>query len=199
MSYIELDERQRGLTRSQTINSVVIAIVAVGLLFLGYLMRNSAISASTLFEDEASGVRALIPAGWLINQESPEAILTAEDPGATPFKTFLSIRLLPVGAEATPRNVVDTLTLQRSSSLSTYRVLSLEPLLLGEDQALEMTYAYVQADNNPFLSTVPLVVQGRDVVVLRSGQAVIITYREERSRFDANEYLFENFLATVEF
>jgi hypothetical protein len=199
MSYLELDERQRGLTRSQTLNSVFVAAAAVGMMFLGLLSRNSALSATILFEDEESGIRASIPAGWLINQEDASVILTAQDPGATPFKTFLSIRLLPVGEEATPRNVVDTLTLQRSSTLSTYRVLSLDPFVLGEDEALEMNYAYVQADRNPFLNTVPLVVQGRDVVVIRGGQAVVITYREERSRFEANAYLFDNFLATLEF
>ena len=107
--------------------------------------------------------------------------------------------LVPVGAEATPRNVVDTLTLQRAGRLSTYRVLSIEPSTLGESEALEMTYAYVQTDVNPFLSTVPVVVQGRDVVVIRGSQAVVVTYREERSRFDENEIIFDNFLDTLEF
>jgi hypothetical protein len=45
---------------------------------------------------------------------------------------------------------------------------------------------------------VPLVIQGVDVVVLRPGEAVIITYREERTVFDTNLYRFENLLASVE-
>jgi len=61
-----------------------------------------------------------------------------------------------------------------------------------------MIYAYTQDERNPFQATVPLVVQGVDVVVLRRGQAVIITYREERSAFEEHLYRFENLLRTVE-
>jgi hypothetical protein len=61
-----------------------------------------------------------------------------------------------------------------------------------------MEYVYTQDERNPFQATVSLVVQGVDVVVLRRGQAVVITYREERSAFDDNLYRFENLLQTVE-
>ena len=43
-----------------------------------------------------------------------------------------------------------------------------------------------------------MIVEGVDVVVLRRGQAVIITYREESSAFEQNLYRFENLLQTVE-
>ena len=62
-----------------------------------------------------------------------------------------------------------------------------------------MNYAFVQAESNPFLNAVPIVVQGRDVVVIRGNQAIVITYHEERSRFEENEFLFENFLDTLDF
>ena len=194
-----LDEQQRGLTRSQTINSLFVVLVALMLMGLGILLRNSAQAATSLFVDEQSGVRAFLPVNWLITTDNSNFIVQAEDAGATPFKTLLRVALLPVGDEATPRNVVDTLTLQRAGRLSTYRVLSIQPTTVGDDEALEMEYAFVQTDNNPFLNAVPIVVQGRDVVVIREGQAVVITYREERGRFTENEELFDIFLATLEF
>lgn len=199
MTYIEIDEAQRGITRSQTINSVSIVVAAVVMMGLGLLMRNSAVSATTAFLDEQSGIRARLPQNWLLTTDNPEFVLQAEDPNAVPFKTVLRVSLIAVGAEATPRNVVDTLTLQRAGRLSTYRVLSLAPLTLGEDEALEINYAYVQTENNPFLNTVPIVVQGRDVVVIRGTQAIVITYLEERSRFEENEFLFDAFLDTLEY
>lgn len=199
MSYFELDEQQRGLSRSQILNSATIALVAVIMLGLGWLMRNSALSATVVFADDLSGIRAQIPQNWLITTDDPAFVLKAEDAGAIPFKTILSVSVLPVGAEATPRNVVDTLTLQRAGQLASYRVLSIEPLALGEDPAIEMNYAYVQTEPNPFLNAVPLVVQGRDVVVIRQNQAIIITYREERGKFDLNEARFDNFLANLDY
>jgi hypothetical protein len=199
MSYLQLDEQQRGLTRSQIVNSVVIAVTAVFLMGLGVLMRDAATAATVPYENEQSGIRARIPANWLVTTNEGDIVVQAEDPQAIPFKTLLRVSLVAVGEEATPRNVVDSLTLQRAGRLSTYRVLSIEPLILGEDEALQMDYAFVQADNNPFLSAVPQVIQGRDVVVIRGNQAIVITYLEERSRFAEHEILFDNFLESLEF
>jgi len=199
MTYIELDEAQIGLSRAQTLNSIFVVVAALLLMGLGLLMRNAAAVATLPFLDETSGIRAQIPAGWLITTDDPSFVVQAENPSAVPFKTLLRVSLVPVGAEATPRNVVDVLTLQRAGRLSTYRVLSIGQSTLGEDEAIEMEYAYVRAEANPFLNTVPLVIQGRDVVVIRGTQAVVITYQEERSRFSQNEALFDAFLDTLQF
>jgi hypothetical protein len=174
-------------------------MVAVILMGLGVLMRDSATATTQPYQNEQSGIRARIPANWLLTTNEGDIVVQAEDPQAIPFKTLLRVSLVAVGGEATPRNVVDSLTLGRAGRLSTYRVLSIEPLTLGEDEALQMDYAFVQADNNPFLSAVPLVVQGRDVVVIRGNQAIVITYLEERSRFAEHEILFDNFLDSLEF
>jgi hypothetical protein len=198
-NYIELDEQQRGLTRSQTLNSLGVVILALGMLFLGLLMRNSALNARAAFVDQQSGIRVQIPANWLISSNQAEFVVQAEDPGARPFKTLLRVSLIPVGAEATPRNVIDTLTLQRAGRLSTYRILSITPSTIGDSPAIEMDYAYVQADTNPFISVIPIVVRGRDVVVIEDGQAIIVTYREAETRFAENVIYFEAFLASLEF
>jgi hypothetical protein len=84
-NYIELDEQQRGLTRSQTLNSLGVVILALGMLFLGLLMRNSALNARAAFVDQQSGIRVQIPANWLISSNQAEFVVQAEDPGARPF------------------------------------------------------------------------------------------------------------------
>lgn len=194
-----LDERQQGLSRAQLLNSFTVLAAAAAMMLVGLLLRNSALSATVPFVDERSGIRARIPANWLVTTDNPEYIMQAEDPGATPFKTTLRISVLPVGEEAAPRNVVDTLTLQRAGRLSTYRVLSTQIITFGESEALELNYTYVQAENNPFLSAVSVVVRGRDVVVIRGLQAIVMTYLEESSRFEQHEFIFDQFLDTLEF
>lgn len=194
-----LDEGQRGLNRAQLMNSFVIVGAAAVMLLIGVLMRNSAFAASVPFVDDQSGIRAQIPANWLVTTDNPEYIMQAEDAGAIPFKTTLRIAVLPVGEEAAPRNVIDNLTLQRAGRLSTYRVLSIETVQFGEEEALELNYTYVQSENNPFLSSVAAVVRGRDVVVIEGLQAVVITYLEESGRFEEHEFIFERFLDTLEF
>ena len=104
-----------------------------------------------------------------------------------------------VGTDASPRNVVDLIDVQGPARLPTYRVLSTETTNLGESEAIQITYVYVETEENPFLESIPIVVQGIDLVVIRKNQAIIFTYRDAQQNFEKNRFYFDNFLATVEF
>jgi hypothetical protein len=186
------------LTFTQRWNSYLAIVLAGAFLILGITLRNSALNATQTFENLEAGVRAQLPSGWLVDTGSSEYVFRAQDPNALPFKTTLQVSVLTVGPDATPNLVLDLLTLDRAPRFPTYHEISRADETLRGDPAKRMIYAYTQDEPNPFQATVPLVVQGADVVVLRRGQAVIITYREERSSFDANLYRFENLLQTVE-
>ncbi len=179
-------------------NTYLAAIVVLVALFFGMNMRRSALNATQTFEDLEAGVRAQVPFGWLIDAKSDEYVFRAEDPDALPFKTMLQVSVMTVGPDATPNLVLDLLNMQRAPRFSTYREIARFDETLRGDPAKRMVYAYTQDERNPFQASVPIVVQGVDVVVLRRGQAVIITYREERSDFEKNLGRFEDLLATVE-
>jgi hypothetical protein len=187
------------LTFTQRWNSYLALVAAVVVLFLGLTLRGGALNVTQEFEDLEAGIRAQIPANWLLDAESDDYVFRAEDPDALPFKTMLQVSVLPVGDDATPRNVLDLLDIQRANRFSAYRVISrTEETLRDGSPAIRMEYAYTQDERNPFLETLPIVVEGVDVVVLRRSQAVVITFREERSQFEDNLYLFENLLQTLE-
>ena len=186
------------LNFNQRWNTYLAYLMAVIMFILGLTLRNNALNATQTFEDLEAGVRAQLPLGWLLDAESDEYVVRAQNPDALPFKTTLQVSVLPIGPDATPNTVLDLLNMQRAPRFSTYRELSRSDVTLRGDPAKRMEYAYTQDERDPFLATVPLVVQGVDVVVLRRGQAVIITYREERNAFGDNLYRFENLLQTVE-
>jgi hypothetical protein len=194
----ELIEAETPLTFTQRWNSYLVLALAALVLFIGITMRTSALNATQTFQNLEAGVRAQVPAGWLLDTASSEYVFRAQDPDALPFKTTLQVSVLTVGPDATPNLVLDLLNLDRAPRFSTYREISRTDETLRGDPAKRMIYAYTQDERNPFQATVPIVVQGADVVVLRRGQAVIITYREERASFDKNLYRFENLLQTVE-
>lgn len=194
---IERDERPL-LTFSQRWNGYLAIALAAAMLFVGLTLRNSTLNATQTFEDLEAGVRAQLPRGWLLDSESSDYVFRAQDPDALPFKTILQVSVLPIGEDATPDFVLDWLKLERAPRFSTYREISRSSETLRGDPARRMVYAYTQDDRNPFQASVPVVIQGVDVVVLRRGQAVIITYREERSAFEDHLYRFENLLQTVE-
>ncbi len=194
---IEINERPQ-LTFSQRWNGYLALALAALMLFVGITLRNATLNATQTFEDLEAGVRAQLPQGWLLDSQSDEYVFRAQDPNALPFKTILQVSVLPIGEDATPDVVLDLLKLQRAPRFSSYQEISRTGETLRGDPARRMTYTYTQADRNPFQASVQLVIEGVDVVVLRRGQAVIITYREERSVFEDHLYRFENLLQTVE-
>jgi hypothetical protein len=191
-------QNRPGLTLTQRWNSYLALAMAAAVLFVGITLRDDTLNATQTLENLEAGVRAQVPRGWLLDTQSSEYVFRAEDPDALPFKTVLQVSVLPVGPDATPNLVLDILNMQRAPRYSTYREISRTDETLRGEPAKRLTYAYTQDERNPFQATVPLVVQGVDVVVLRRGQAVIITYREERSAFEDHLYRFENLLRTVE-
>jgi len=194
---IDIEERP-GPTFTQRWNSYLAIAMAAAVLLVGITLRDNTLNATQTFENLEAGVRAQVPRGWLLDTQSSEYVFRAEDPDALPFKTVLQVSVLPVGPDATPNLVLDILNMQRAPRFSTYREISRTDQTLRGEPAKRMTYAYTQDERNPFQATLPVVVQGVDVVVLRRGQAVIITYREERSAFEDHLYRFENLLRTVE-
>lgn len=186
------------LNFSQRWNTYLAIAAAVVGITLGLSMKNNALSATQQFEDLEAGVRAQVPANWLVSAASDNYVFRAQDPNALPFKTILQVSVLTVGADATPNTVLDLLYMQRAPRFSTYREISRTDVTLRGDPAKRMVYAYTEDERNPFLASVPIVVEGVDVVVLRRGQAVIITYREERAKFADNLYRFDDLLSTVE-
>jgi hypothetical protein len=194
---IDLEGRS-GLSFTQRWTSYLALAMAAAVLFVGITLRDASLNATQTLENLEAGVRAQVPRGWLLDTQSSEYVFRAEDPDALPFKTVLQVSVLPVGPDSTPNLVLDLLNMQRAPRFSTYREIARTDEILRGEPAKRMVYAYTQDERNPFQATVPLVVQGVDVVVLRRSQAVIITYREERSAFDEHLYCFENLLRTVE-
>lgn len=186
------------LTFSQRWNSLLVIVMAGVMAFIGITLRNNALTATETFEDLEAGVRAEIPVGWLLDSNTDDYVFRAIDPDALPYKTLLQVSILPIGPDATPNSVLDLLALQRASRFANYVELARRDEILGDDEAKRLTYAYTDFERNPFQQSLPIVVEGVDVVILRRAQAIVITYREEQSTFVDNLYRFEQLLQTVE-
>lgn len=194
---IEFRERTP-LTFRQRWNNYLALALAAAVMALGITMRDSNLKATVTFEALESGVRAQVPANWLLDAGGDEYLFRVRDPNALPFKTTLQVSVLTVGPDATPDWVLNLLTIQRSTQFATYHEISRSDATLRSAPAKRMVYAYTEFERNPSLQSLPIVVEGVDLVVLQGTQAVIITYREEQSAFDDHLYRFENLLRTLE-
>ena len=113
----------------------------------------------------------------------------------------MQVSLLPIGQDVrSPLDVLNPLNITRAGSLTAYRTLTITPITLGKNTAAtQMTYAYAYTEVNPTLQTLPIVVQAVDVVVLRSSQAVIITFASDSNTYQQNLHYFNDFLRTLQF
>lgn len=180
--------------------SGMLALAVTLLALLGGLALRARVRADLVrYEDPVAGIAAMRPTTWLVDSQG-DYVFRVQDPAARSFKTTLQVAVMTIGPDATGRNVLDILTMNRSSMLSGYSVLAVnDPVATPHGPAAEMRYAYVELDPNPFLTTLPTVVMGVDVVYRKGDQAIIATYLASTDSFDGQYFRFEQFLRSLEF
>lgn len=200
MAIIEIGAAQPvELTQRQRWSHYFVFFYAALAIFIGYNLRVATLTATVPYINSEVGIRAAYPQRWLIDT-SGNYVFRVRDLPQLGFKTSIQVDVQPVSINTSARNLLDTLSLSRVSTLSGYRVLSRQPYILPDEQeATAMVYVYVSSDDNPFLETVPTVVEGMDILTIRRGQAIIVTFLSDSNTFDENLPVFERFLDDLEF
>jgi hypothetical protein len=188
------------LTFRQRWNHYLVLLFGVVAFLIGINLRDSALNATTIYTNAQAGIQAAYPQNWLID-ESGDYVFRVRDMAQIGFKTTIQVSARPVGGAASTRSLLDALTLNRSQILAAYKVLSvIDPFVLSnEQQGTAMSYTYAAIESDPFLQSIPVVVRGLDILTVRRGQAIIITFLSDASRYDENYPIFERFLASMEF
>ena len=200
MAVIEIRERGPEVSQRQRYSHYfAIAFGVIGLI-IGMNLRDSTLLATTQYADTRAGIRAFYPEDWLIDTTSDEYIFRVRDMTQPGFKTTIQVSMYPVSAQSTIRNVVESLALNRMQTLANYTYGSVDEYIL-EDQpdAFFIDYAYSTAESDPFLDAVPSVVRGQDIMTIKRGQAVVISFRSDASTYEQNLRVFEQFLDDLEF
>lgn len=193
---------QQGLTRNQRLSHFFALGCAGFALLVGLNLRSSLLYETLEYFDPEAGIRANYPAGWLIDIDGENYIFRAQDTAQIGYRTTLQLGTLPIAAGMTARNVLDDLILVRSNRLSNFDVQerTLDDFILPNGEAASMMeYSFVFRERNPFQESIPIVVLGRDLLVIRRGQAILITYLADASIYQANLDIFDRFLASLNF
>ncbi len=186
------------LTRNDRFAELLVVALAVAALILGLSLRQQSANQTWRYENREAGVEASYPAGWLVDERG-DYVVRIRDPYARPFKTQYQIRIIPAGGQTSIRNVLDGLTLQRSTDLAAYRVFSVDEVPVGGAMLTQMSFAFVDADPNPFIQRLPVVVRGMDVVIRDGDRAIVVTYMAAEDVFEENRAAFERFLASLRY
>lgn len=177
--------------------TIAFALIA---LMLALQIKSANETATVIYSDPVAGITVQYPQGWLLDTSS-DAVLKVSDESAEGYKTSIEVRVLPLGVGLTERNLVDNLILNRSQTLASFDVLERESLTLGEDEraATSMVFTFVAGEGNPFLESLPLVVEGMDVITAQGGQALIVTFLSDAATYEANFETFQRFLNEIDF
>lgn len=199
MEVIEIISESDGLTLRQRWANVFTILICVLLLLLGLNLRNQALNATTLYISPQAGITAQYPLNWLIDT-SGSYVFRVRDMSRSGFKTTFQVSVQAVGSDAEERNLADRLSLDRIITFTDYRVQPLEMYSFTDGrEAQTLNYTFVAVDASPFLQSVPAVVQGLDILTIRGGQAIVISFRADANNFEDELPRFEQFLRQLDF
>jgi hypothetical protein len=200
MAAIEVFDAPQGQTLRQRWGHILTLLLALLCVGAGVLLRNAALYSTVQYTNPQVGISAMYPSGWVLDTAG-DYVFRVRDLNPTGYKTALQVDVVPVNQAATTRNILDSLILNRSQTLSTFSVLSQDSITLGENEtpATRMLYTFVFSEQDPFLETIPTVVEGVDVITIQGGQAIIVSFLTDADDFNETYPIFEQFLDDLDF
>jgi hypothetical protein len=193
LRYDELDPRQK------LAHNFVIIFAAIAI-FIGINLRDSTLNATWIYTNSEAGIRAEYPQRWLIDTQG-DYVFRVRDVSHPGYATTIQVSVQPVGANTPARYIFDALTLMRSQTLAFYSVLSsAKPFVLPDESPANITdYTFAAGETDPFVETIPVIVRGQDILTIKRGQAIIITFLTEASDYKQTYPIFERFINNLEF
>ncbi len=199
MGLIEIAGRSDEQTFRQRWSHLLTLLLAVVALLYGLNLRSNVLNATTLYNNVRAGISANYPMNWLIDEQG-SYVFRVRDMSRMGFKTTIQVETVPIGLATTEQNVLTTLNINRPQFLNTYNPIAIRDYTLPDESSGKlMTYTFVSTESNPFLEAIPTVVIGQDVLTIRGGQAIIITFLADSQTFDQDIAIFNRFLRNLEF
>jgi hypothetical protein len=198
MTVIEIRPTAAAATQRQRWGHYFTLVYGVLGIVIGLGLQNSALTATTLYSNPQAGIRAEYPQNWLLDSDG-DYVFRVRDMAQLGFKTTIQISVLPVTLNTTARNLLDTLILNRSQTLSEFSVLSRASITIQDDQpATQMRYTFAFSEEDPFLESQPTIVQGVDILTLQGGQALVITFLADQATYARDFPYFEQFIRALD-
>ncbi len=174
-------------------------LICLGLA-LGVNLRDGALRQASVYNNVEAGIRASYPARWLLEETGADFVFRVRDMSFRGFNTRIEVSALPAGADSSARNLLDQLSLRRAQVLIDYTILGYEDYRLpDETDAISMAYAFVSRDASPFLESVSSLVNCLDILTIRRGQALVLSFCADASIYARELDTFTWFIENLEF
>ncbi len=190
--------QERAQRRDRWVDVVVVGVFAVALA-LGWGLKTSAEARAVSFAGDA--ITAQYPAGWVQAKTELPVVFQVEDRLATPFRTTIAVQRLPLPADGVNAlaTVHSTMVLDRGTQWTAFRVLNTSAeAVVGGRSGMLATFAYVENNPNPFLETLPVVMEGEDFLFAVGDQAYVVTLTAAEANFDRMKGALERFVQALQ-
>lgn len=170
-------------------SNIAVIITVIFALFLGFGIRNNAISSSRTINLGEGLPTISIPSNW-ISGAGEGMLMRARNPrSSSAFNAEVSVTLRPLAAGEDARAARTALSLQRTRELLRYRELSVERVTVRGIDGLLVTYAYVaDPTREQGASAPPVVVEAQDLIFpVGNNQAMIVTVAADAAVWDERQ------------
>jgi hypothetical protein len=196
---IEITGQREEYTLQQRWGHFLTLLVAVLALLYGLNIRAGILNATEPYTNPEAGIRVSYPLNWLLDEQG-DYVFRVRDMTRVGFKTTLQIATRPIGPETTESFIQNQLDISRARAREAYKRLDSRSYTLPDgSRGRRMEYVYAEADVNPFLQTLPVVVRGTDILAIRGGQVIIITFLADAQTYNDDLAIFDRFMADLEF
>ena len=194
-------------TTNERVSALLVVLVTLVALVAGFLLRNSAESATKSFTTPYN-LTVAYPDGWRINDSDAANRVVMSEPGSGRFPTTFEVASIVVDASAPYTDVFGSvgqnLATSRGSDLTAYKVLDIQnqvvengnkaPLTIKGLPAMITRYAYVNAPSNVFGQGIPTVVVGTDYLLRKGNRVYVFTVQSTEDNEADAKARFERFV-----
>lgn len=143
------------------------------------------------------------PASWVsMVGEDPFELLHVSQPVETaPFPASVSVRQMPVTEVSTTAQTLGDLALKwtnrQTQQLLSYRVLSIEPTTMVDQDAVKIDYAYVAEPPMGGPDSMPVVARATDALLRQGDTLTIVSFSADADAFDGQAATWGRILASL--
>lgn len=191
----------RRLIRAEEPEWLVWALV-IGMLLIGLVIR-TIIETRTVHITEGN-VSVTYPAEW-VNvppEHEFEVVQRSEPLVSSLFPATVRISQMPVSKVSTNADSLDDLALKWSDRLAndlpSFRVLSIEPAKVNDQDAAQINYAYVAEPLLGGPSALPIVARGQEVLVSQADVLTVVSFVADADAYDGLAATWQRILGSVE-
>lgn len=181
-------------------DACVIGLFALALI-AGIVLKGWVVGKTTTFTTKDSTLSLRYPAAWASQAIKGKLLSIRDLQSEGTFKATFSVEAMELDPAAVEpvQELVQPFTEDKGQALGSYRILESSDSEVDGLDAVRISYAYVEEPlESPFQISLPVVVQGVDVLVIHGSRLYVLTFSAPATSFSQQAETMESILDSVD-